>query len=510
MVENFGCRASAADGDAVAAGMERLGLAAAAGWREAAVVVVNTCAVTVNAEASARALIRRVRRDNPEARILVTGCYAQRAPEEISALPGVSAVVGNSHKDHAARVAASLSAPAALQSRAFHAACSAEIPGAGIESAEPGSGTGLSFSSSPTGPGFSAPASQPGAQGFVPLARLQGLDGASILHASFSAFLHQSWDTSCWSESAQDSLLPATVAARRTRPILKVQDGCGNRCSFCVIPETRGPSRSVPLREAVRAAREFADGGGKELVLSGINLGRWGRDLAPAQDFPSLVRALLEETNLPRLRISSVEPMDWTPELLSLFARYAGGEHPRLAPHAHLPLQSGADAVLRRMHRRYRPWHYAEKLRQLRDTMPEAALGADVMVGFPGETEALFEESYRFLEAQPLTYFHLFPFSPRPRTPADRLPGRVAPAEMRRRMQRLEALHTEKQRRFTQGFAGRRLSAVTLRDGTALTANFLSISLLSPVAENRLLSLRLASMQEEQQNGLLCLHGTPA
>ena len=164
------------------------------------------------------------------------------------------------------------------------------------------------------------------------------------------------------------------------------------------------------------------EAGGKELVLSGINLGRWGRDLDQPARLEDLVAAILERTALPRLRISSVEPMDWSADLLALYRQYgredAAITGPRLARHAHLPLQSGADPSLRAMHRRYRPWHYAEKLAAIREAMPEAAIGADVMVGFPGETEALFEESYRFIEQQPFTYLHLFPFSARPGTAA--------------------------------------------------------------------------------------------
>ncbi len=150
-------------------------------------------------------------------------------------------------------------------------------------------------------------------------------------------------------------------------------------------------------------------------MLSGINLGRWGRDLTPQRTLEELVSAILHETALPRLRLSSIEPMDWTPGLLALFRAYSGA---RLARHAHLPLQSGSDAILRAMHRRYRPWHYAEKLRLIRQLMPDAAIGADVMVGFPGESEALFEESFAFIAAQPFTYLHLFPFSARPDTRA--------------------------------------------------------------------------------------------
>ena len=429
-VHSFGCRASAADGEGIAAALERGG-AWAASRAAADVVVVNTCAVTAEAERGARALIRRVRRENPGARVVVTGCYAQRAPGEVAALGGVDAVVGNSHKG--------LVAGAAL--------------------------------------------------GFVPLSALAG---PVVLHAPFGRG---------GGEVGVAELVPA-AGRRRTRPVLKVQDGCGNRCSFCVIPETRGASRSVGLEEAVGAARAFAEGGGQEMVLSGINLGRWGRDLRPAGTLAGLVRAILEGTGLPRLRVSSVEPMDWDSELMGLFAEYGREDrrngHMRLAPHAHLPLQSGADAVLRRMHRRYRPWHYAEKVRALRELLPDAAIGADVMVGFPGETEALFRESYDFIEGLPLTYLHLFPFSARPGTAAEawHREAPVAAEAVRERMDALELLADGKRRAFAEGFVGRRVSAVTLRDGTALTGNFLPVDLAgSAEPANRLVLLRIASIK---------------
>ena len=435
-VENYGCRASAADGDAIGESLERKAGLFRANWRDASVVVVNTCAVTAAAERDARAAIRRIMRSNPKARVVVTGCYAQRAPGELEALPGVAAVVGNSHKacvTETALLPASAITPA---TRTWH---------------EP-------FPSSVT---------------------------------SASAWLQGHCDES--------AMPPAVDGGARTRPVLKVQEGCGNRCSFCVIPETRGPSRSVSMRVALDAARRFAERGGQELVLSGINLGRWGADLAPRRTLAELVRALLEETALPRLRLSSIEPMDWVPELVQLLARYSQGVHPRLAPHAHLPLQSGSDAILRAMHRRYRPWHYAAKIAELREVIPDGSLGADVLVGFPGEEDEHFSETLRLLETLPLSYLHLFPFSPRPGTAAEALhrTAGVSAKVVHARMGRLRALGEEKSRAFASRFLGRQLSAVTLSDGTALTANYLSVLLNPGGAANRLVCVQLASTLEE-------------
>jgi threonylcarbamoyladenosine tRNA methylthiotransferase MtaB len=292
-VENFGCRASHADGDALVAELSRGGENAVSA-ADAALVVLNTCAVTAEAERTARAYLRRVKRENPQARVVVTGCYAQRAPEEVARLAGVDAVVGNSHKGLLAQVAARMRR--------------AGDPGLPVQA------------------------------GFVALGDVAGATGVPVLVDD--RFAHANL-------AAED-----LAASGDTRPNLKVQDGCGNRCSFCIIPTTRGGSRSVPLDTVLERVWRFVEAGGKELVLSGINLGRWGRDLAssnpkqPAR-FENLVAAILGRTKLPRLRISSVEPMDWSADLLALYRQYsrmdAAKTGPRLARHAHLPLQSGSD-----------------------------------------------------------------------------------------------------------------------------------------------------------------------
>jgi threonylcarbamoyladenosine tRNA methylthiotransferase MtaB len=450
-VENFGCRASTADGDAVAVALRAAGFAPAAAPVQASVIVLNTCAVTAQAERSARAYLRRVKQQNPTARILVTGCYAQRAPQELAALSGVDVVVGNSHKALVAELALRLERTA-----------------------------------------------PPEAASFVGLDELRSAAGAAVF--ADDRFAHA------------DLAAGELTASVQTRPNLKVQDGCANRCSFCIIPTTRGASRSQPLHTVLERVHAFAAAEGKELVLSGINLGRWGRGLDPPQRLEQLVRAILEQTALPRLRISSVEPMDWSEELLALYRIYgcedAAITGPRLARHAHLPLQSGADAVLRAMHRRYRPWHYAEKLAAIRAAMPVAAVGADVMVGFPGETDALFEESYRFIAQQPFTYLHLFPFSARPGTAAWELstrrpvPGQV----VRERMERLRSLIARKQGAHRGLMRGQRLAVVTLKPAAeqqargvtpALSDTFLPVEVEGTAAANQMLWVCVQNAQAD-------------
>ncbi len=406
-VENFGCRATQADGAALERQFETRGLARASA-AQADLVIFNTCTVTNSADQDARAAIRRVQRQNPQAKIIVTGCYAQRAPQEISALPGVSCVIGNSHKHQLAEIV--------------------------LDEFAPRSG------------------------GFVSLSDLCGDGQRSTTDDQRLLFVSDIF--------AHTELLAAPVFEAsgphendRTRPNLKVQDGCDNRCSFCVIPSVRGHSRSLPRPQIIRAVNSLVAAGYREVVISGINLGRWGRDLAAGRKprFESLVRAILDQTQLEKLRISSVEPMDWSDELIALVA-----SSPRIAKHAHVPLQSGSDAVLRRMHRKYRPWHYRQKIEKIRAAMPTAAIGADVMAGFPGETDPEFEATRHLIAELPFTYLHVFTYSARPGTPAASMPNQVPVYVARERNRILRDLAAEKKLAFMQSFVRETLQAITL------------------------------------------------
>jgi threonylcarbamoyladenosine tRNA methylthiotransferase MtaB len=257
----------------------------------------------------------------------------------------------------------------------------------------------------------------------------------------------------------------------------------------------------------------FVAAGGNELVLSGINLGRWGRDFAGSlaegsspRTLAALVRRIFGQTGLPRLRLSSIEPMDWNAELIGLMAEFGGS---RLARHAHLPLQSGSDAVLRRMHRRYRPWHYAEKVEALRRAAgPELTLGADVMAGFPGETDAEFEETVALIEALPFGYLHLFPFSPRPGTRGWALHAErpVPAAVVDERMAVLRQLAAKKSKAHRRRFVGWELEAITLHTPSeleargrtsALTENFLPVEIEGQLPANRLVRVRVIGLNAE-------------
>jgi threonylcarbamoyladenosine tRNA methylthiotransferase MtaB len=454
-VQSFGCRATQADGAALDRQLAAQGLNPAHSALEADLVVLNTCTVTAAADQDARASIRRIHRENPDAKIMVTGCYAQRAPQEIAALPGVVWVVGNSHKHRVAEIAAQ------SQFRdPFPAEEYAAVQG-------------------------EAQAGPP--QNFV------SLESVSLSAPAFTLV----GDIFAHTELIAAPVFAGDAIGEKTRPNLKVQDGCDNRCSFCIIPSVRGQSRSMAFNRVIEEANALVEAGYREIVLSGINLGRWGRDFQPQQRFEQLVRALLEYTGIEKIRISSVEPMDWSDDLISLVAGSS-----RIAKHAHVPLQSGSDRILRRMHRKYRPWHYAEKIRNIHEAMPHVAIGADVMVGFPGETDELFEESRSFIDHLPFTYLHVFTYSSRPGTPSAAMPDQVPVHVARVRNRILRELAAEKNRAFRQSFVGQSLEVITLHAGgdgwtEALSDNYLKVRLAGTHEPNKMLRVDITEAGEE-------------
>ena len=283
------------------------------------------------------------------------------------------------------------------------------------------------------------------------------------------------------------------MAGDRTRPILKVQDGCNNRCSFCVIPFVRGRSRSLPADQAISQIRALVDAGVKEIVLSGINLGSYGRDLTPRVDLAGLVRRVLDETPIQMLRLSSIEPQDVTEDFVHLMASSA-----RLAPHFHVPLQSGSDRVLKAMHRWYRTAHYSERVRVIRRVLPDAAIGADVIAGFPGETDEDFRATTELIGDLPFTYLHVFSFSARPGTAGATLGDTVPTKVIRQRARALRALARQKSAEFRASQSGRALRALTLARSCdawteAITGNYLKVRVPGQHAANRWVDVRLGA-----------------
>lgn len=438
-IQNFGCRATDADATALRAGLVERGMALATGHGSADFVVLNTCTVTAAADAQARDAVRKIHRENPAARIIVTGCYAQRAPDELAVLDGVAWVVGNSHQ--------------------------AEIP--------------LQIGSIATS------ASQ---ENFVPISALTASEQDEMSLARGPAKIL----TGDIFAQADLAIAPAALpAGDRTRPILKIQDGCNNRCSYCVIPFVRGRSRSLPPDAVVAEVRKLAEAGAREIVLSGINLGSYGRDLTPRASLAGVVQRILTETEIERLRCSSIEPQDVTEDFVELITASQ-----RLAPHFHIPLQSGCDRILHAMHRWYRAEHYAERVKLVKRALPDAAIGADVIAGFPSETAEDFEATVKFIEGLPFTYLHVFSFSPRPGTRAAESKAFVPAETIRRRARALRELGRNKAEAFRASQAGRKMRALTLhRQGEgwteALTGNYLRVRIPGLVAANEWREVRV-------------------
>jgi threonylcarbamoyladenosine tRNA methylthiotransferase MtaB len=435
-IEQFGCRATQADGAAIERQLLDRGCTAVSSPQYAEFVVINTCTVTSAADTQARDAIRKIHAQNPTAKILVTGCYAQRAPEELAVLPGVSFVVGNSHKP--------------------------QIPNL-ITTHQ---GNFIHISSMGTQP---LPPPTP----------------ALLMGDIFEV---------------HDVLVAPLLGGEgnHTRPILKIQDGCNNRCSFCVIPFVRGKSRSLAPDTVLSEIRRLCGSGFQEIVLSGINLGSWGRDLSPRADILDLLRRILDQTPLPRLRISSIEPLDVTQDLIALFA---GTD--RIAHHFHMPLQSGSDHILAAMHRWYRTEHYARRVRLIREFLPDAAIGADVIAGFPGESEADHEATLRFIDSLPFTYLHVFSYSSRPGTKAAALDSQIPGEIIHRRASEIRALGESKSASFRQSQLGRTLRVLTLNRpekfssapwAPALSSNYLQLRVPGIVLANQFLDVRLASL----------------
>ena len=439
-IENFGCRATQADAAAIERQLLVRGYARSGAADAADVVVVNTCTVTASADSQARQAIRAIHSANPQARIVATGCYAQRAPEELASLEGVRWVVGNSHQTEIARL------------------------------------LGTAADSS-----------------FVPLAQVD-TEPMSLVRGPAKILTGNIFE--------QIEVLVAPVEggeAGHTRPILKIQDGCNNRCAYCVIPFVRGRSRSLEPARVLEEIGRLAATGFREVVLSGINLGSYGRDLAPRVELGDLLRRILDETPLERLRLSSIEPTDVTRDLVDLFA-----STDRLAHHFHIPLQSGSDRILAAMHRWYRAEQYARRVELIRERLPDAGIGADLIAGFPGGTEEDHAATLALVEKLPLTYLHVFSFSKRPGTKAAGLGGEVPPETIKRRSRELRALAARKQAAFLSSQVGKILRVLTLRRSGedahgawtgALSSNYVNVRVAGPWLANQMLDVHVSAAE---------------
>jgi threonylcarbamoyladenosine tRNA methylthiotransferase MtaB len=403
-IVTFGCRVNQADSLHIEEGLRRRG-AVPSSSAEADLVVVNTCSVTATADQGARQTIRRIARANPAARVIVTGCYASRRPDEIASLPNVVRVVRNGDKDRLLEL---------------------------VET------TAARFGD---GDGSCGAAIEPGVAG-------------------------------------------------RTAFTLRVQTGCDQACSYCIIPSTRGAGRSVPIAGIVREVERVVAAGFKEIALTGVHLGSYGRDLAVPQSLLALLRTLAALPSEVTFRVSSLEPMDCTPEIVDLVA----SSGVRFAPHFHLPLQHASDRMLAAMRRPYTAAAYRDLVDTIAARMPHASIGSDMIVGFPGESDEDFAANLEYLPASPLSHLHVFPYSDRPGTEASAMADKVAGAIVRERAARLRAIGSDLGERFRSSQLGAVRPALTLDDGSvAVTDNFLKLRIAPGLERNRRIDVRVES-----------------
>ncbi len=411
----FGCRCNQADSAVIRDSLCRHSMGETQSHLDADLVVVNSCTVTHKTDRQVRQMVRRVRRENPSARLVVTGCYAERDPKTLAAMAGVQLVVGNADRDRLAHL---------MEDSA-------------------------------------------------------GYPSTKVIHSPFDG-------------AREFALLPAWHTGGKTRPLIKLQDGCDARCSYCIVPFVRGPGRSAHPDEVIAAIERFVDSGYKEIVLTGVHLGTYGRKLGESSTLLDLLSRALSIPGLGRLRLSSIEPMRFSRGIVRLAA-----ENPLLAPHFHVPLQSGSDRILRKMRRPYMAARFLDLLGYIREKLPDAGIGTDILVGFPGETDEDFEETCDLVRRLPLTYLHVFPFSAREGTEAWAMRPRVPTDVVRERVRILREMSQAINFAFRQSFVGRQVPGITLAkeegagDAVVLTENYFSTRVAGPVEPNRLVSVRI-------------------
>lgn len=431
-VATFGCRVNQADSESYVDTLKEKNFLPTNDHKDANVVVVNSCTVTHRSDADIRKLVSRIERENPKAKVIVTGCYAQRDPEALVQLKGTHAVLGNSDRHRLGEVVDRLTQE------------------------------------------------QSNADETIVIRNSMGELGVDDL----------------------PPVEPVSVVNDRTRPFIKIQDGCDAKCTYCVIPSVRGAARSAPAKEVIRSVRQLVEQGYFEIVLAGIHLGTYAHG---DDSLDSVIRKVLQDIpELGRLRISCIEPMAF-PMALADIAK----EDSRLAPHFHLPLQSGDNAVLRRMSRPYRDLDFQAILDGIRARIPHACLGTDVIVGFPGESDEQFENTYRFIQESGLNYVHVFSYSDRPGIPSTRMKDKVDPRIVKARSRRLNDLSAELWQRYLDQQVGKELDALTLKSQKrsperteALSDNYCQIILnQEQISANTSVRVKITGRHQNQLHG---------
>lgn len=408
LIKTLGCKVNQCESEAILNTLVESDRGFTAGGDGPAdVVIVNTCTVTRKAAMQSRQAVRRAIRSNPGARIVVTGCHAQIAPEELAAIDGVDLIVGNREKHR--------------------------IPGQILGEV-------------PVHTGGCTSAACP--------------DIAGVHH--FDA-------------------VPGIAHGGRTRPFLKIQDGCNDFCTYCIVPHARGRSRSLPMGQALEQIEQLGQLGYREVVLTGIHIGCYGHDLEPATGLYDLLCRIRDDGAIDRVRVSSIEPAELSDDIVGLAD--SGEDAPgRLCPHFHIPLQSGDDGILQRMHRPYSRDYFKGLVQTIIHRLPDAAIGVDTLIGFPGETDDAFENTFELIRSLPVAYLHVFPFSAREGTPAASFKDQIPPPVIKKRCERMRRLGAEKRQGFYSRHAGKTVTVLVeeTRDRTngrlkGLTDNYIPV-----------------------------------
>jgi threonylcarbamoyladenosine tRNA methylthiotransferase MtaB len=392
-IKTLGCKVNQSESETLAAQLQQKGMIDFTdnqSGEKADLYIINTCAITGKAAMQSRQAIRKALKENPQAKIIVTGCYAQTSPDEIKTINGVDCILGHNEKQN-------------------------------------------------------------------------------IINMVVSG------ETVCqWHE--QKNISMPTAPFKKTRPFLKVQDGCNSFCTYCIVPFARGRSKSLATENVLEHIRQYVAAGYHELVLTGVHLGMYGLDLSPKTNLYELLTQINNATDVYRIRLSSIEPLELTDNIIGLVSF-----SDKFCNHFHIPLQSGDDPILKKMNRPYSSSFFRKQVLKIKSLIPDAAIGADVLIGFPGETDKAFNHTLSLIDELPLTYLHVFPFSPRKGTPAARFPGQIRREVIKERCKIIRTLSTAKKRTFYTSFIGRTVTALmeSKRTGTGhlkgITSNYIPI-----------------------------------
>ena len=376
-ITTLGCKVNQSESEAIAQDLQSSKWRAARDREAADFCIVNTCAVTQKAAMQSRQAVRRAIRTNPDAQIVVTGCYAQTAPQEIKTIEGVNYIIGHGEKQTI---------------------------------------------------------------------------GHRILAGDVEVHGHAIAICGDIHKKQPFASMPIANSSVRTRPFLKIQDGCDAFCTYCIVPYARGRSRSMPLENVLDQIGQLAKAGYREVVLTGIHLGAYGHDLSPVTNLATAMERIRELKPIDRIRLSSIEPFEFTEKIIDQVVK-----SDIFCRHFHIPLQSGDAAILKNMARPYSPQFFSDLILKIHQFMPDAAIGVDALIGFPGEGRTAFENTYNLLEKLPISYLHVFPFSARPGTKAADLPGKVDGRIVKDRCEQMRVLGHKKRMEFYRKFIGQQL-----------------------------------------------------